>query len=559
MPKAIHRDHQDTVHYIPMHHRTPSLSDTDVAIFKNLERRFFHESQVIHPSYLADSVIPQVFLSINFDWLLHIDEEICPLFVLEFFKSVRITRNFDQTISIGFIIRNYEIVLTLYNFVKILRVHAKELVCSRLIGQLLLFQKELTLIPSTTLLWMIMSLSVTSSFKRDHLPNARLRKVRMLLTRLHRRVLTIQPCLLTDAYLLTPHVMVPLTEGRVKRLLVDGKRPHPPTPTPSASSLSQSPSQSQEQINPVDNYTLGPVEYCNQLSPISKASKEYKQTKGMFKCLGHFLSNFGKKKKQDPGTLCSKGRYLSANGTRQAGSTIASCLLSHLFQLLKSQPQSLNCSPLKMASSASSSTKNPPRKIARTNIIDISSNESSPIQKPSNNHITTPRTTSLTKNLALSLTPPLINQILAPQPNEPSPLAPRELIFTTPPTSHRPYLNNLEDLPPRCTNPPLLPTFEQITSQPLPINNHIEYEPFFPPTNLKRSKLSAHLKPFMTRENIIKEIVQLQDLSNDIETALHNAQNGLATHTTTSQVLPPPSSLPPITFSTLQTSSIPPF
>ncbi|GJR11456.1 hypothetical protein Tco_0794108 [Tanacetum coccineum] len=119
----------------------------------------------------------------------------------------------------------------------------------------------------------------------------------MLLTRLHRHVLTIHPYPLTDAHLLTPHVMVPLTEGWVKRFLVDGKRPHPPTPTPSTSSSSQSPSQSQEQINPVDKYTLDPSEYCNQLPPIPGASEEYKQIKGMFKCLGYFLSNFGKKKK----------------------------------------------------------------------------------------------------------------------------------------------------------------------------------------------------------------------------------------------------------------------
>ncbi|GKF76639.1 hypothetical protein Tco_0229109 [Tanacetum coccineum] len=122
-----------------------------------------------------------------------------------------------------------------------------------------------------------------------------------------------------------------------------------------------------------------------------------------------------------------------------------------------------------MSLSASSSIKTPPIKIARTNIIDNSSNESSPIQEPSNNHITTPLTVTLTTTLALSLAPPLVNQILAPQPNTPSPLAPQELIFTTSPTLPHHYLNSLEDFPPRCTNPPPLPTFEQITSR-LPIN-----------------------------------------------------------------------------------------
>ncbi|GJV41715.1 hypothetical protein Tco_1420155 [Tanacetum coccineum] len=43
--------------------------------------------------------------------------------------------------------------------------------------------------------------------------------------------------------------------------------------------------------------------------------------------------------------------------------------------------------------SASSSTKNPPRKLARTNVIDISSNKSSPLRE--NNFIATTITTTL--------------------------------------------------------------------------------------------------------------------------------------------------------------------
>ncbi|GJR61817.1 hypothetical protein Tco_1503979 [Tanacetum coccineum] len=41
--KAIHKDHQHTIHYIPMHHRTPSLSSADRAFFKNLEGLYFNE------------------------------------------------------------------------------------------------------------------------------------------------------------------------------------------------------------------------------------------------------------------------------------------------------------------------------------------------------------------------------------------------------------------------------------------------------------------------------------------------------------------------------------
>ncbi|GJS13400.1 hypothetical protein Tco_0407872 [Tanacetum coccineum] len=113
----------------------------------------------------------------------------------------------------------------------------------------------------------------------------------MLLTRLYRHVSTIQPCPLTDDHFLANHVMVHLTEGCAKRFMVDGKRPHPPT-------SSSSSSQSHNDIDSVDNFQLSPVSYHNQLPPIPRASKEFKQTKGMFKCLGRFFSNMTKKKKK---------------------------------------------------------------------------------------------------------------------------------------------------------------------------------------------------------------------------------------------------------------------
>ncbi|GJY27223.1 hypothetical protein Tco_0401949 [Tanacetum coccineum] len=104
-----------------------------------------------------------------------------------------------------------------------------------------------------------------------------------------------------------------------------------------------------------------------------------------------------------------------------------------------------------MTSNASSSTKNPPRKMARTNVNDISSNESSPPQE--NNRIPTTRNTTL----ALSITRLNISQTPPNQPIEVSPLAPWALVFSTPPSSPiepRPYLNSLEELPPRSSNPP---------------------------------------------------------------------------------------------------------
>ncbi|GKD44974.1 hypothetical protein Tco_1269619 [Tanacetum coccineum] len=217
----------------------------------------------------------------------------------------------------------------------------------------------------------------------------------MLLTCLYKHVHTTHPYAIPDLYDLVDHVMIPLTEGKARNIMIDGKRPHPQTP--SESSSSPSPTKNQEENDPVNNYTLDPIIYMNQLPPIPGGeSPKLKQTKGMFKCFGHFLSNLGKK-------------------------------------------------------NASLSTKNPPRKLDRTNVIDISSNEYSPTQNK--NLIST----TLNTTLALSITHPMISQTPLTQPIEVSPLALRALVFSTPPSSPiepHPYLTSLEDLPPRSSNPP---------------------------------------------------------------------------------------------------------
>ncbi|GJZ60889.1 hypothetical protein Tco_0617026 [Tanacetum coccineum] len=164
--------------------------------------------------------------------------------------------------------------------------------------------------------------------------------------------------------------------------LRDGKRSH--SQTSSSSSLTHSQSHDQE-VDPVDNYELDPIEYYDQLPPIHEASNEFKQTKGMFKCLGHFLSNLGKNKKKIPEPFTAKAETLW------------------------------------------------------------------------------------------------------------------------------------------CANPPPLPTLKQIAS--LPLTDHMEVEPFLPPTNLtsRSGRFSAFLESFMTREQIVEELNQLHDLSNNIETTLQNA------------------------------------
>ncbi|GJS69305.1 hypothetical protein Tco_0702146 [Tanacetum coccineum] len=115
----------------------------------------------------------------------------------------------------------------------------------------------------------------------------------MLLTRLFKYVQTKQPYPFSNDFQLVDHVMIPLSNNRVFRLKSKGKKPHLPTPTPSTSSSSDSPPPNQGMENDsVSNYTLNPIDYMNQLPPIEGGeSPEFKQTKGLFKCLFHYLCN----------------------------------------------------------------------------------------------------------------------------------------------------------------------------------------------------------------------------------------------------------------------------
>ncbi|GJU55767.1 hypothetical protein Tco_1229481 [Tanacetum coccineum] len=93
-------------------------------------------------------------------------------------------------------------------------------------------------------------------------------------------VLTIQPITISNDHYLMDHVLVPLTEGRAHPFMVDGKRLHPQTS--SGSSSCPSPTPTQGEINPVDNFTLDPVMYIDQLPPILKgASKEFNKQKNV--------------------------------------------------------------------------------------------------------------------------------------------------------------------------------------------------------------------------------------------------------------------------------------
>nr|GEU42965.1 hypothetical protein [Tanacetum cinerariifolium] len=89
MPKSIHLDHHDTAHYIPMYHRTRGFTVHEREVYKSLISRLIHKGRVINSTFLDDQPnLRSTFAAIGFDCLLNIDEKICPIFVLQFYKIV---------------------------------------------------------------------------------------------------------------------------------------------------------------------------------------------------------------------------------------------------------------------------------------------------------------------------------------------------------------------------------------------------------------------------------------------------------------------------------------
>ncbi|GJY68051.1 hypothetical protein Tco_0471033 [Tanacetum coccineum] len=169
-----------------------------------------------------------------------------------------------------------------------------------------------------------------------------------------------------------------------------------------------------------------------------------------------------------------------------------------------------------MASSACSSTQNPPKKASKVTYIDLTSNEASP----------QPHHATIDTTLALTIPPPIPNMV------EPfaSPLGPRALVFTTPPNTPNdphPFLSSLNDAPPRPTNP-----FPHSLTQnlPKPSQNEAPVEPTIPSLPLNSHQVNAQTNPSVEREYIQQEIHNLQAIHQNIQEAIHNAQHVITPH-----------------------------
>ena len=93
-------DHELIDEYIPMPSLEPNTPSSHIKSFRSLESRFFHEGRIVESSFLDHDYITSMFRVIEFDCLFHINESICPRFVLEFYRQVKLIYNENQTLSL---------------------------------------------------------------------------------------------------------------------------------------------------------------------------------------------------------------------------------------------------------------------------------------------------------------------------------------------------------------------------------------------------------------------------------------------------------------------------
>ncbi|GKB57272.1 hypothetical protein Tco_0913458, partial [Tanacetum coccineum] len=90
-------------------------------IYRTLESRYVHERRTIDPSFyndLSDDSVAK-FTAIGFDCLLSLDEQICPRFIFEFYKTLKLERDSNNHFSIQFVINNHHFNLSLAQFVEL--------------------------------------------------------------------------------------------------------------------------------------------------------------------------------------------------------------------------------------------------------------------------------------------------------------------------------------------------------------------------------------------------------------------------------------------------------
>nr|GEY55598.1 hypothetical protein [Tanacetum cinerariifolium] len=252
MPKSIHVDHHDTAYYIPMYHRTGGFTgherENSLRFLEFLVKGFVRTLPIV-PSHKDLSLIRDA---------------------LFYERTQAKTRKMK---GVGTILDPFQMI------VSELKTEFKK-------WEVILSENVISLTrnkdhPSACLCYMLYYLATKKPFNLAYYIANQIVSVtksadmtlpyEMLLTRLFEHVRTIHPYTFSNELYLVYHVMIALFEKRVYRFKDKGKRPRLPTLTPPDTESSDSPSPTPYQNvenDPVDNYTLDPIPYMNQLSPI---------------------------------------------------------------------------------------------------------------------------------------------------------------------------------------------------------------------------------------------------------------------------------------------------
>jgi hypothetical protein len=120
MPHIFDYDLHRTHSYIPKISLEPYLLLDSVQSFRDVESRYIHEGRIIDHLYVAQEHIERALQPIGLDCLLTINEHICPRFILEFFREIKVKRIHDNSIHLTFSISHYSFALPLEEFAQIL-------------------------------------------------------------------------------------------------------------------------------------------------------------------------------------------------------------------------------------------------------------------------------------------------------------------------------------------------------------------------------------------------------------------------------------------------------
>ncbi|GKB01855.1 hypothetical protein Tco_0829899 [Tanacetum coccineum] len=121
MPSEYQQDYKKTHAYAPKIYNDPNMSDALRDVYRDLESRYVHEGRTIDPSFyndLSDDLVAK-FTAIGFDCLLSLDEQICPRFIFEFYKTLRLERDSNNHFLIQFVINNHHFNLSLAQFTEL--------------------------------------------------------------------------------------------------------------------------------------------------------------------------------------------------------------------------------------------------------------------------------------------------------------------------------------------------------------------------------------------------------------------------------------------------------